>query len=77
MIDTHANYDVVLMKSLVNKIGYYQIAGDFGKSTHCIMKLFATMWKIPSHAPFADKVVNPNLWLIQSLTFVLALWAAL
>ena len=41
MIETHANYDAALMKSLVNKIGYYENAGDYGKLTHCMIYL---MW---------------------------------
>ena len=64
MIETHANHDAVLMKSLVNKIGYYENAGDYGKSTHCMIKMFATMWKFPGHAPVALNSFNPNHWLI-------------
>ena len=61
MIDTHANYDVVLMKSLVNKIGYYENVGDYGKSTHCMIKMFVTTWKFLGHVPISYKFVNPNL----------------
>ena len=39
MIDIHANYDAVLMKSLVNKIGYYENVGDYRKLTHSMIYL--------------------------------------
>ena len=61
MIDIHANYDAVLMKSLVNKIGYYENIGDYRNLTHRKIIFFVTTWKFPQHALVAYKVINPNL----------------
>ena len=58
-------------------IGYYLIAGDYGKSTHCMIIIVVATWKFLGHALVVYKFVNPNPWLILVLTFALALWAAL
>ena len=61
MIDTHANYNTVLMKSLVNKIVYCENAGDYRKSTHSMIYFIAAMWRFLGHALVAYIVVKPNL----------------
>ena len=74
-----ANYIVYMLfdEIIWEIIGYYLIAGDYGKSTHCIIIIIAATWKFLGHALVVYISVNSNPWLILVSTFVLALWAAL
>ena len=74
-----ANYIVYMLfdEIIWEIIGYYFIASDYGKSTHCMIIIIADTWKFLGHALVVYISVNPNPWLILVPTFVLALWAAL
>ena len=57
-------------------IGYYLIAGDYGKSILCMIFIIAAASKFLGHE-LVVYTVNPNPWLILVPIFALALWAAM
>ena len=74
-----ANYIVYMLfdEIIWEIIGYYLIAGDYGKLTHCMIIIIVDTWKFLGHALVVYISVNHNPWLILVSTFALALWAAL